>query len=72
MLNFMYQHVTLSTKDHVKLTKQLSERSLYCNKYKVIPNKQLAAKEQIRESLDANYQGVQRLLFWHITMLQTM
>ena len=64
----MYQHVTLSTKDHVKLTKQLSERSLY----KVIPNKQLAAKEQIRESLDANYQGVQRLLFWHITMLQTM
>ena len=69
MLNFIYQHVTLSTKNYVKLTKQLSERSVYCNKHKVIPNKQLAAKEQIRELLDANYQEVQRLVFLLIIML---
>ena len=45
------QVFTLSTKDDVKLTKQLSEgfkRSLYWNKYKVIPNKQVAANVQIR------------------------
>ena len=27
----------------------------------MIPNKQVAAKEQIRELLDASYQGVKRL-----------
>ena len=36
-------------------------RSVYCNKYKVIPNKQAAANEQIREFLDASFQGVKRL-----------
>ena len=56
--------VSLSTKDNLKLTKQLTEgfkRSVYCNKYKVIPNKQAAANEQIREFFDASYQGVKRL-----------
>ena len=66
--------VALSTKDNLKLTKQLTEgfkRSVYCNKYKVIPNKQAAASEQIREFLVASYQGVKRL-FLLVVMLQTV
>ena len=46
-------------------------RSVYCNKYKVIPNKQAAASEQIRGFLDASYQGVKRL-FLLVVMLQTV
>ena len=41
------------------------KRPVYWNKYKVIPNKQVAVEakrtSQIRELLDAIYQGVKRL-----------
>ena len=61
--------VTLSTEDNVKLSKLLSEgfnRSLYCNKYKVIDNKEVeiaAANEEkyIRERLGSSYKEVERL-----------
>ena len=60
--------VTLSTEVSEKLSKKLSEgfkRPVYWNKYKVIPNKQVAVEakrtSQIRELLDAIYQGVKRL-----------
>ena len=62
------QVLTLSTKDDVKLTKQLSEgfkRFVYWNKYKVIPNKQLAVNVQIRELIDASYQGVKFVLAYN-------
>ena len=59
--------VTLSTEDNVKLVKQLNERPVYWNKYKVIDNKVVeiaAANEEkhIREQLDSRYQGLKRLL----------
>ena len=56
--------VTLKTKDNTKLSKLLSEgfrRSVYWNKYKVIPNKIYNANDYIRELLDAIYQGIKRL-----------
>ena len=56
--------VTLSIEDNSKLTKLLSEgfkRSVYRNKYKVIPNKTYEENNYIREFLDASYQGVKRL-----------
>ena len=56
--------VTLSIEDNAKLTKLLSEgfkRSVYWNKYKVIPNKEYNQNHYIRELLDASYQGVKRL-----------
>ena len=56
--------VTLSIEDNAKLTKLLSEgfkRSVYWNKYKVIPNKTCNQNQYIRELLDASYQGVKRL-----------
>ena len=56
--------VTLKTKDNTKLSKLLSEgfrRSVYWNKYEVIPNKIYNANDYIRESLDSSYQGVKRL-----------
>ena len=56
--------VTLSIKDNVRLTKLLSEgfkRSVYWNKYKVIPNKIYNQNDYIRELLDVSYQGVKRL-----------
>ena len=56
--------VTLSIEDNAKLTKLLSDefkRSVYWNKYKVIPNKIYNANDYIRELLDASYQGVKRL-----------
>ena len=56
--------VTLSSEDNVKLSKLLNEgfkRSIYWNKYKVIPNKTYNASEYIRELLDPSYQGVKRL-----------
>ena len=61
--------VTLSTKDNVKLVKQLNEgfkRSVYWNKCKVIDNKvvEIAAgneEKNIREFLDSSYQGAKRL-----------
>ena len=48
-----------------KLTKLLSEgfqRSVYWNKYKVLPNKTYEENNYIRELLDVSYQGVKRLL----------
>ena len=56
--------VTFSIEDNAKLTKLLSEvfeRSVYWNKYKVIPNKIYNANDYIRELLDAIYQGIKRL-----------
>ena len=56
--------VTLSIEDNAKLTKLLSDefkRSVYWNKYKLIPNKIYNANDYIRELLDASYQGVKRL-----------
>ena len=56
--------VTLKTEDNTKLSKLLSEgfkRSVYWNKYKVIPNKTYNRNNYIRELLDASYQGVKRL-----------
>ena len=56
--------VTLSIEDNAKLTKLLNEgfkRSVYWNKYKVIPNKTYNQNDYIRELLDASFQGVKRL-----------
>ena len=56
--------VTLSAEDNVKLSKLLGEgfkRSIYWNKYKVIPNKTYDANGYIRKLLDSSYQGVKRL-----------
>ena len=59
--------ITLSTKDSAKLSKWLSEgsrRSVYWNKYKVIPNKnEVAANNNpkyINKLLDSSYQGVKQ------------
>ena len=52
------------TEDNTKLLKLLSEgfkRSVYWNKYKVIPNKIYNENDYIRELLDASYQGVKGL-----------
>ena len=57
--------VTLSTKDNVNLTKQLNEgfkRSVYWNEYKSkIETKILDNDNTTRFSLDASFQGVNRL-----------
>ena len=58
--------VTLSTEGNVKLVKQLNERPVYWNKYKVIDNKVVEiaaanAERHIRKLLDSSYQGVKRL-----------
>ena len=56
--------VTLSIEDNAKLTKLFNEgfkRSVYWNKYKVIPNKAYNQNDYRRELLDASYQGVKRL-----------
>ena len=57
--------VTLSTKDNVNLTKQLNEgfkRSIYWNEYKSkIETKILDNDNTTRFSLDASFQGVNRL-----------
>ena len=56
--------VTLSIEDDATLTKLLNDgfkRSVYWNKYKVIPNKAYNQNNYIRELLDASYQGVKRL-----------
>ena len=55
--------VTSKTKDNVKLLKLLSEgfkRSVYWNKYQAIL-KDHAENENIRERLDASFQGVNKL-----------
>ena len=57
--------VTLSIEDNAKLSKLLNEefkRSVYWNKYKVMPNNIYNANNYIRELLDANYQWL-KILF---------
>ena len=58
--------VTLSTKDNENLTKQLDEgfkRSVYWNEYKSkIETKNLDANNVTKFTLDASFQGVNRLL----------
>ena len=65
--------VTLSTEDSVKLSKLLKDlkgfkMSVSLNKYKVIPNKNEVGRNKdpkyIRELLDSNYQGVNRLFIF--------
>ena len=56
--------VTLSTKDNVNLTKQLSDgfkRSVYWNSYHTIPAKVIEKGENMYELLSASFQGVKRL-----------
>ena len=56
--------ITLSIEDNAKLPKLLSKgfkRSVYWNKYKVIPTKTYDEDNYIWELLDASYQGVGRL-----------
>ena len=56
--------VTLSTKDNVNLTKQLSngfKRSVYWNSYQTIPAKVIDKGTNIYELLSASFQGVKRL-----------
>ena len=56
--------VILSIENNSKLTKLLNngfKRSVYWNKYKVIPNKIYNWNDYIRELLDGSYQGVRRL-----------
>ena len=55
---------TLSIEDNAKLTKLLNKgfkRSVYWNKYKIIPNKTYNQNNYIKELLDVNFQGVKRL-----------
>ena len=64
--------VTLKTEDNAKLSKLLNEgfkRSVYWNKYKIIL-KDYAENENIRERLDASFQGVSKfLLLVNVVML---
>ena len=56
--------VTLSTKDNVNLTKQLSDgfkRSVYWNSYQTIPVKIIEKGKNIYELLSASFQGVKWL-----------
>ena len=56
--------VTLSTKDSVNLTKQLSEgfkRSVYWNSYQTKPAKVIEKGKNLYELLNASFQGVRRL-----------
>ena len=56
--------MTLSAENNAKLSKLLSEgfkRSVYWNKYKIIPNKTYDENDHIRELVDLSYQGVKRL-----------
>ena len=56
--------VTLSAEDNAKLSKLLTEgfkRSVYWNKYKVIPEKIYNANDNIRILIDPSWQGMNRL-----------
>ena len=56
--------VTLKTEDNAKLSKLLTEgfkRSVYWNKYNVIPEKIYNANENIRILVDPSWQGINRL-----------
>ena len=56
--------VLLSTEDNAKLSELLTEgfkSPVYCNKYKIVPNKTYDENDNIRELLHSSYQGVKRL-----------
>ena len=56
--------VTLSTKDNVNLTKQLSnrfKRPVYWNNYQTIPEKVIENESNIYELPSVSFQGVKRL-----------
>ena len=56
--------VTLSTKDSVNLTKQLSEgfkRSVYWDSYQIKPAKVIEKGKNLYKLLNASFQGVRRL-----------
>ena len=62
--------VTLKTEDNSKLSKLLSEgfkTAIYWKEYNIILNKKYNANEYIREQLDANIQGVNRLFVFGYT-----
>ena len=46
----------------IKLLSEGFKRSVYWNKYRIIPNKTYNENDYIRELLEAIYQGVKRLL----------
>ena len=57
--------ITLSAENNAKLSKLLSEefkRSVYWNKYTIIPSKTYDENDPMRELLDSSYQGVKKLL----------
>ena len=56
--------VTSSTEDNPKLSILLTEgfkRSVYWNKYKVIPEERYKANDNIRRLIDPSLQGINRL-----------
>ena len=62
--NLYFPTVTLSAEDNAKLLKLLDERlkrSIYCKKYKVIPDRTYNANGRVRKLLDSSRQGVKRL-----------
>ena len=64
--------VTLSIEDNAKLTKLLRKgfkRSVYWNKYKVIPNKTYSANDYITELLDASIKELKDYLILFIEMV---
>ena len=69
--------VTLWSEDNVKLSKLLSERSIYWNEYKVIPNKivEIAVNNEekyIRELLDSSGKELKDYLFLLIIIQQVI
>ena len=64
MLNNKFLQLTLSTKDNINLTKQLSDgfkRSVYWNKYQTIFAKVINNGIKMHELLNASFQDVKRL-----------
>ena len=65
--------ITLSTKENVNLTKQLSDgskRSVYWNSYQTIPVKVITKGKTIYELLSVYFQDVKRLFVLLILLLQ--
>ena len=66
--------MTLSIEDNARLPKLLSKgskRSIYWNKYKVIPSKTYSENQYIRELLNASYRGVKRLFVLALQLIHT-
>ena len=64
--------VTLSTKDNVNLTKQLSnafKRSAYWNSYQIIPAKVINKGTNVYELLSASFQDVKKLFVLAYTIV---